>query len=77
MKTISFEELKNTVITHVESVGPVLYTDLTRIIAKRLDIGPAAVESAVKQLVDFGKLEGVPSEDGFGWKYIRLPIEEI
>ena len=76
MKTVSFEELKNTIIAYVESVDSVRYVDLTEIIAKKLDIGPAIVPSVVKQLVDFGKLEGISDEGGFGWKYIQLPEKE-
>ena len=76
MKTFKFEELKKTIIEYVESDGPVLYVDLTRVIAERTGIGPANVESVVKHLVDFGKLEGVSGESGFGWKYIRLPGED-
>ena len=76
MGTVSFEELKNTIIAYVESVDSVRYVDLTEIIAKKLDIGPAIVSSVVKQLVDFGKLEGISDEGGFGWKYIQLPEKE-
>lgn len=76
MKAISIEDLKKTIIAYVGSIGSVLYDDLTNIIAERLDIGSANVESAVKHLVDFGKLEGVSEEGGFGWKYIRLPEKE-
>lgn len=76
MKTISFEELKDTIIAYVESVESIRYTDFTRVIAEKLDIGPATVESAVKHLVDFGKLEGISEEGGFGWKYLQLPENE-
>ena len=76
MKAISFEDLKNTIITYVENVGSARYVHLTKVIAERLAIGPATVESAVKHLVDFGKLEGESGESGFGWKYIRLPREK-